>query len=69
MYESYTTASLIDRYPYQSGLTPLLIIIRNAMMLRYPDMMKQILLRKFNIFYDREVRSYEIQIPYHRTCF
>jgi hypothetical protein len=47
----------------------LLIIIRNAMMLRYPDMMKQILLRKFNIFYDREVRSYEIQIPYHRTCF
>jgi len=67
MYECYTTASLIDWYPYQSGSTPLLIIIRNVcfvafrptMMLKYPDMIKQILLRNFNIFYDRKVRSYE----------
>jgi len=73
----YTQASLIDSYPYQPGSTTVLIIIRNAcfiafrpaMILRDPDLIKQILVRDFNIFYDRKVRSNEKTDPLSQNLF
>jgi len=73
----YTPASLMYWYPYQLGSNTLLIIIcivcfvpfRPAILLTDPELIKQILVKDSNIFYDGKVCSNEKTDPLSQNLF